>query len=602
MITCTVMMVSSRASHMVLASVKSVLQQDGLAEIIVVDTGNLPNLLARLQQMALSEPRLKIMPGAGKVNRATAFNIAVDKATGEYLLLLGMDCLLAPGALQGMMNGMTGISGVMLAGCNVVSADGASLESYRKKALTPEIAVAELFGVHARDMATDEQSEAPLPCEYVSNLCMCIRRQDYIAMGGLDESLAGVWDHDLCHRIRLAGARIVHLPGVCVTHLQPESGKVHYSKEQWKESKGLLRYFRKHYSGDCVPGFLFMLQLMLMIRCSWRVLTHRMHEWLLPHSIMTHSVPAKRLMVLASGLTDLQNSRDLYGRTVLVTGATSQTGLCVVKHLIARGAAVLAITRTTPIPYYHEHLRWIQGDLTDKELDLQGYIVDAVIHCAPLWTLPASIGKLVDAEVKRIIAFGSTSIFGKALSSNSFEKNFVRKLQTAEEEVARLCENSGLQWTILRPTLTYGVGLDLGITSVAKCIDRFGVFLVYPPASGRRQPVHADDLAKAAMLALDKPQTYGKSYNISGGEVLSYTQMLERIFAACEKRVRIVRTTFLPFILSVWGLCTRRKHLNGEIAHRMNDDLIFFHDDAKRDFGFEARPFLNRGLKDIEGF
>ncbi len=41
-----------------------------------------------------------------------------------------------------------------------------------------------------------------------------------------------------------------------------------------------------------------------------------------------------------------------------------------------------------------------------------------VVHCAPLWHLPPTLKMLADAEVKRIIAFGSTSIFAKALSRN----------------------------------------------------------------------------------------------------------------------------------------------------------------------------------------
>ncbi len=78
---------------------------------------------------------------------------------------------------------------------------------------------------------------------------------------------------------------------------------------------------------------------------------------------MTHSVAAKRLMILASGLAELPESRELYGTTVLVTGATSQTGLCVLRRLIASGAAVLAISRGDAIPFRHERLRWIKGDL-----------------------------------------------------------------------------------------------------------------------------------------------------------------------------------------------------------------------------------------------
>jgi hypothetical protein len=54
--------------------------------------------------------------------------------------------------------------------------------------------------------------------------------------------------------------------------------------------------------------------------------------------------------------------------------------------------------------------------------------------------------------------------------------------------------------------------------------------------------------------------------------------------------------------LDLLGKIRRNKYINGEIARRMNDDLVFFHDDAKNDFGFAPRKFLSGGVKDIDGF
>lgn len=601
MSTCSVIMVSSRAGNMILAAVRGVLRQKNLAELILVDTGNPPHLLARLQQMTLSEPKLKIIPGAGNVVQAKALNLAAQRATGDFILFLGMDCLLAPEALVGLTRHASYNSSMTVTGGKILAPDGSAEPSFRRHSFSPQAAVTEIFHLHSDEKTSAESSEMQ-PVEILSGMMLCIRREDFFTLGGLDETVGNAWDYDLCRRVRRANGKMLFMPDVTATHMQQSRGKANFPAQQWALVQGHMRYFRKHFSDDSVPGFLSLLYLMLLWRCLFRIITHRMRRLVSPARLMSHTVAAKRLMILASGLTELPQKKDWYGKTVLVTGATSQTGLCVIKHLISEGAAVLAISRGNPIPYAHEHLRWIQGDLTDANLDLQGYLVDAVVHCAPLWTLPLSLEKLADAEVKRIIAFGSTSIFGKAHSSNAFEKDFVRKLGWAEEEIAKKCERYSIQWTILRPTLTYGVGLDLGITSIAKCIDRHGLFFVYPPASGRRQPVHADDLAKAVVLAMHQEKTHGKSYNISGGEVLTFYQMLERLFEVCKKKPRIIGTTFLPFMMTLAGLIMRRRHLNGEIAHRMNDDLIFFHDDAKKDFGFSARAFLSGGLKDIEGF
>ena len=102
-------------------------------------------------------------------------------------------------------------------------------------------------------------------------------------------------------------------------------------------------------------------------------------------------------MILASGLAELPEGQELYGKTILVTGATSQVGLSVLRRLIASGAAVLAVSRGDAIPFQHENLRWIKGDLTDQNLHLQGYLPDAAVHCAPLWHLPPTIDLLAQA-------------------------------------------------------------------------------------------------------------------------------------------------------------------------------------------------------------
>ena len=50
-------------------------------------------------------------------------------------------------------------------------------------------------------------------------------------------------------------------------------------------------------------------------------------------------------------------------------------------------------------------------------------------------------------------------------------------------------------------------------------------------ATGLRQPVHAEDLAAACVAALENSATYGKTYELGGGERLSFRSMLMRMRA-----------------------------------------------------------------------
>jgi N-acetylglucosaminyl-diphospho-decaprenol L-rhamnosyltransferase len=484
MTSCSVIMVSYHTGPVLFVSVKSVLRQQQLAELIVVDNGNPPDVLARLQQIALTEPRLKIVTGVGNAGFAKGCNLGIRQATGDYLLLLNPDCLLPPEALADLMVALDHTPDARLASGWMQTPEGTEQKSDRRRLLTPGELLAETFGLHhllrLRRRNTDAKPHEAHAVSAISNACMCLRRKDYNRLGGMDEIFfLPVADLDLCMRIHKNGGRIICVPSVKVTHMPGMQNHLSPSAMEWQKAKGLMHYFTKHFQREYIPGFLLLVNFLVMLRFALHTTATSLYRGMQPKPVLARSVAAKKLMVLASSLTELPERNDLSGKTVLVTGATSQVGLCVIRRLLASGAAVLAISRSEPIPFQHEHLRWIKGDLTDSTLHLQGYLVDIVVYCAPLWHLPPTLDLLADAEVKRIIAFGTTSVFGKALSRNSHEKDLVENLSKAEREIAVRCDAKGIAWTLLRPTLTYGVGLDLKLQLLPGLPARFR-----PPPAG----------------------------------------------------------------------------------------------------------------------
>ncbi len=606
---CSVVIVSYYTGPLLFACIKSVLRQKQLAQLVVVDNGNPPDVVARMQQLALGEDRLTVITGQGNIGFAKSCNLAAKQTNGEFILLLDPDCLLPPDALLQLMNAIKEFPDAMLAAGMLQNPDGRYLRCPQKEVITPVSILAESLGVSTVRKISDvylhaKTDEGISEVASVASACMCMRNADYQRLFGLDEGfflqVAGL---DMCMRVQKTGGKVISVPQVKLTYLPDKRKKKKIRFIEWQRAKGYMRYCKKHFEGRYVPGFLLLVYAAVIMRYIINSSIKRLYRYAKSRQNRHNSAIDKRLMILATGLAELPETQSLQGKVVLVTGATSQVGLCVVKRLLAAGAAVLAISRGPIIAFHHEQLRWIIGDLTAEDLHLEGYLVDAVVHCAPLWHLPPIIDLLLDAEVKRIIAFGSTSVFANAGTRNSYEKDIVEKLTKAEADIAEHCTSKGMRnWTIFRPTMTYGVGLDLNITSLAKCIENFGFFPVYPPAFGKRQPVHADDLAIAVLQAMHNEKTYEQSYNLSGADTITYREMLERLFMLYREKPRIVVTTMLPFLLNVAGVLLRKKHINGEIAYRMNDDLMFFHDDAKRDFGFSPRRFLKGGINDIEGF
>jgi nucleoside-diphosphate-sugar epimerase len=234
---------------------------------------------------------------------------------------------------------------------------------------------------------------------------------------------------------------------------------------------------------------------------------------------------------------------------------------------------------------------WLRGDLAAPDLETRLPTAPTVLSLSPIWHLPQALSALKIRGMQRLVAFSSTSVFTKAASPDPYERDVVRRLAEGEAAVRTFCDAHGVAWTILRPTLIYAEGQDQNITRLAGLIRRFGVLPLYGKGEGRRQPVHADDLAAAALAAADSFEAEGRAFDLAGGEILTYRKMAERVFEGLGKRPRI-----LPAPEWLWnlGFTLARPLLPGATAQmgaRMREDLTFNNGPAKRSFDWNPRGF-----------
>ena len=278
-------------------------------------------------------------------------------------------------------------------------------------------------------------------------------------------------------------------------------------------------------------------------------------------------------------------------RRVIVTGASSQIGCFLLPRLLSDGYAVTALSRyaqpTRP------GLTWLRGDLSQPVDWSSAGDCPALIHLALLSLLPDRLPELARAGVGRVIAFSSTSRFTKTNSSDAGEQTLAVSLAQAEDRLAQVCDTLGIHWTLFRPTLIYGAGMDKTVRFIADFVRRYRFFPLVGKGEGLRQPVHAEDLAVASLAALERPATYGKSYQLPGGETLSYRAMVERIFQALGRRPRLLPVS-KPLLRAALGgarLLPGLRHLTPEMADRMSRDLCFDARPARDEFGYAPRGF-----------
>jgi nucleoside-diphosphate-sugar epimerase len=131
------------------------------------------------------------------------------------------------------------------------------------------------------------------------------------------------------------------------------------------------------------------------------------------------------------------------------------------------------------------------------------------------------------------------------------------------------------------------------VTEIARFVQRTGFFPILGDGLGKRQPVHAADLAAACLAALGEGRAFDRAYELSGGETLTYRAMVERIFQGLGKKPRIVRVPphLFKAVVSAARVVPRFRDLSPELVTRMNMDMCFDHADARRDLGFNPRGF-----------
>lgn len=285
----------------------------------------------------------------------------------------------------------------------------------------------------------------------------------------------------------------------------------------------------------------------------------------------------------------MQESAVLMKSTVL--GATGIVGGFIKDRLVKLGEQPFALSR---VPQKDsDGVRWIQGDLTSPELVKlpPSEIIYSTVH--PL-ILANAIEWIASPVLRKLVFFTSTSIITKIDSNISSERDGVRQLANGERILRDKCEERNIDWTILRPTIVYAEGRDANVTRLSRFIDRFGFFPLAGRGNGRRQPVHAGDLANAAIAAATSPYSSNKVYALPGRDLLTYHEMVGRIFDSLGKPRIIVP---VPPLLWKFAFIAARPffpNANHAMGERMSKDMIFDGRPAAEDFGWNPRPFRPR--------
>ncbi|TNJ35609.1 NAD-dependent epimerase/dehydratase family protein [Arenimonas terrae] len=271
----------------------------------------------------------------------------------------------------------------------------------------------------------------------------------------------------------------------------------------------------------------------------------------------------------------------------LVFGLSGQVGAALREQLMPGEADILAISRQPQedLP----GLRWRRAGYWDA-FDYQGQF-DAVVSLGPLDVFARWLEADSGLAPPRLVALGSTSVHSKLASPDPSERGLALRLADAEARLADYCREHGCALSLLRPTLIYGGG-ERSLSRIVALARRWRYVPLPTDATGLRQPVHAGDLAAAVLGCLRAERPVPGSYDLPGGETLSYGEMIRRTLAVTVPDARLVRLPGFLFRSGMRALAAVGAADVGE-GHlaRLDRDLVYDDTPARRDLGYSPRPF-----------
>lgn len=254
----------------------ALLPQDGLREIIVVDNGNDAKARAWLEDIAATQPRVRLLTPGRNIGFAAGCNFGAAAARGHYLAFVNPDLILPPGTLVKVCGILADNPGAWLCGGRLLNMDGSEQRGGRREILTPWRAFIELtrlnrlFPNHPYfrrlHLYEDESVTEVVAVPTVSGAFMMIAKTWYEAVGGMDDNMfIHVDDADLCIRIINAGGRVLYCGNVPVYHYLSTSDVPHTLVE-WHKTRSTSYYFHKHFRATYPAWVLTVTSLLLWLR------------------------------------------------------------------------------------------------------------------------------------------------------------------------------------------------------------------------------------------------------------------------------------------------------------------------------------------------
>lgn len=244
------------------------------SEIIVVDNCSSDETAKIVEQLY---PQVNLIQNKKNLGYAKANNQGIEKAKGEYILLLNPDTQVLEDALSLMYEFMEENLKIGALGPKLLNPDKTVQASCREfpsfstliweffglSRLFPRSRVFGRWRMGCFDFDIQREVDQPM------GSCLMLRRATLEDVGAFDENFVMFFnDVDLCFRIKKGGWKIYFYPEAKVIHYKGASTRKAKAKMIWLSHLAFYKFFKKHKTG-LVNRLLLLLLLIPLILSAW---------------------------------------------------------------------------------------------------------------------------------------------------------------------------------------------------------------------------------------------------------------------------------------------------------------------------------------------
>ena len=238
---------------------------------------------------------------------------------------------------------------------------------------------------------------------------------------------------------------------------------------------------------------------------------------------------------------------------IAVLGGGGFIGTYLVLDLLHMGSRLNVLSHRTNPDFVSPagQLETVRGSVDDEDS-----LRRCFSGCDQVYHLVGIIAETRTATFQKTVADGAAKVVSAALKEGVKKILYLSALGASADAAAKYHQtkweaeqhiiHSGIDYTIFRPSIVYGVQ-DKFINRLASMVRQLPVVPVIGDGHYRLQPVYVEELCAVMAVSSREAFTSRAIYEVGGPESLTYLEILDIIMRVLNRRRRVVH---IPAILA----------------------------------------------------